>query len=498
MTDEIDRTDQHAPDPDEVGEPAAEIPAEQSAEPGLSEVDDEVAAITASLDEPAAEEPTADGGAPHGEPPTDGGVPTEEPPTEGSAPVEERPTGDDAPVEEPPAEGGALIEAPPATDVPAEPALMDLGPERRTAWWVWVLGVFGVIAVGVAGWALWYYFLSPVTVPKVVGKDVGQATQALNDGNLRLGRTSEEPTSAAPAGTVISQDPKAGVEVERDVEVSLVIAAPPTTSSVPDVKGQKLEEAQKTLAGEQLGTATVETFDAGVAAGFVISQLPSAGVELPPGSLVALAVSKGPSPSMTTVPNLNGVSSEEAQKVLASLDLVPAAYKSNDASVPAGQIATQSPAAGTKVPVRSTVMYLVSDGRAFNPVTVPDVVNTASKSATSKIKSAGLVAKSRQVAHPSVPAGNVIAQMPLAGAKVVKGSNVGLLVSRGPAETLPVPSVVGTGQAEAAKAITAAGFKPVMLPTPVVDGTVGQVVAQWPEAKTSWPQYLPVIAIYRQ
>ena len=65
-----------------------------------------------------------------------------------------------------------------------------------------------------------------------------------------------------------------------------------------------------------------------------------------------------------------------------------------------------------------------------------------------------------QRASPTVPAGSVISQNPVAGINVAIGSAVSFVVSSGtlPPNSVPVPNVVGSTQAAAIAAIQGVGL----------------------------------------
>lgn len=444
---------------------------------------DVLAEIQADLE---AEETAADAAA---EPEADPTMAAAEPEADLALAAEEPATG---------VESAGFDMEPPATVHSGAPEI-DMGPEKAGGPWLWVFGLLGLLAVAAAGYALWYFLLSPVEVPNAVGKHLGQATQALNDAEVRLGRISTEPTTAAPPGTVIDQDPAAGAEVDRGSEIAFVVAGPPEVSSVPDVTGHPAQAAQRTLVAQGLGALLVETYDTTVAAGNVISQLPTAGVELAPGTLVALAVSKGASPTSVSVPDLRNVTPDEAEKILAALDLVGVSHRSFDASASVGDIAAQLPAPGSKIAARSAVQYLISEGRPpSGAIAVPNITSQTEQAAKTRLQGAGLKAKVSKATHATIPAGTVISQLPRAGARIPRDAEVSVLVSRGADEQLAVPSLVGTGTAEADKTLSSAGFRPVMLAAPMTGAEPGQVYAQWPAASALWPQHFPVILIYAE
>lgn len=63
-------------------------------------------------------------------------------------------------------------------------------------------------------------------VPSVAGLDESAAAEALSDAGYRIGEVTFEEAQGAEPGTVIKQDPIAGMSVPRDSEIDLVIAEP--------------------------------------------------------------------------------------------------------------------------------------------------------------------------------------------------------------------------------------------------------------------------------
>ncbi|MGJ7441390.1 Stk1 family PASTA domain-containing Ser/Thr kinase [Aquipuribacter sp. MA13-6] len=122
----------------------------------------------------------------------------------------------------------------------------------------------------------------PVPVPDVVGGSVEQARTALEDAGLRLGGTTEE-FDAADAGTVVAQDPE-GTDVRPGTVVDVVVSRGPEPVAVPDVFESPFDAAAAEL--EALGFV-VERRGSGIF-DRVVSQDPSAGTELAPGSTVVV------------------------------------------------------------------------------------------------------------------------------------------------------------------------------------------------------------------
>ena len=114
----------------------------------------------------------------------------------------------------------------------------------------------------------------------------------------------------------------------------------------------------------------------------------------------------------------------------------------------------QDPAPGVRVDKGQKVKVFVSTGPP--KVDVPDVKGDSSTTAVEKITAAGLKPKVVPI-FSTEPTGKVIAQFPEPGARVLKGTNVRINVSRG-VKPVTVPNVVGQPYDNAAGQLQAAGF----------------------------------------
>lgn len=134
-----------------------------------------------------------------------------------------------------------------------------------------------------------------VLVPNVTGQTQSLALQAITSANLVVGTTSQQSSDTVSLGSVISQNPLAGAQVNKGSAVNLVLSSGPAQVSVPNVTGQAQNTAQTTIttANLTLGSTTQQSSDA-VPSGNVISQNPLAGVLVNKGSPVNLVISSGP------------------------------------------------------------------------------------------------------------------------------------------------------------------------------------------------------------
>jgi probable HAF family extracellular repeat protein len=135
--------------------------------------------------------------------------------------------------------------------------------------------------------------------------------------------------------------------------------------------------------------------------------------------------------STVLVPDVTGLTQAVAESAITGAALtVGTITQAYHATIPAGNVISQSPTAGTQVAAGSGVNLVVSLG--IQTAAVPNVVSMTQANAQSAITGAGLaVGTITQSYHLTVPAGNVISQTPAAGTQVVLGSGVNIVVSLG-------------------------------------------------------------------
>jgi eukaryotic-like serine/threonine-protein kinase len=395
---------------------------------------------------------------------------------------------------------------------------------RRT-WIIVLIVVLVVVAIVIAALLV---TSRRVTVPDVKGKSQAEAAKLLEDAGLKLGAVTPTPAASAKPGVIVAQEPAAGANADKGSAVAVTVSSGPGTAAVPDVVGMAEAKAMDTLQSDGFTSQSARQYDAVAPEGEVMAQLPTAGMQAFEGSTVGLLVSLG-HPSHVTVPDVSGMTQEEATSTLATESLVAVPVDAYDDQVPKGSVASQEPTAGVTVTPLSEIIIVVSLGKGTTTVTVPDVVGQSQTAAVDALKAAGLGATTAQAFSSSVTKGYVIAQDPAAGAKVEQGGKVGLLVSLGGAPkpsptptnspspapsasspppsvepTLPpdtgvplvkVPDVVGLTSEEAGARLTDLGLRPVPLKAPSAPVAANTVIAQLPAADESVPKTYPVLLL---
>jgi serine/threonine-protein kinase len=256
-----------------------------------------------------------------------------------------------------------------------------------------------------------------------------------------------------------------------------------TEVEVPDLVGEQREEAERQLEELELTAEVTEESSDTVEAGVVISQDPEAGSSVEKESSVELVVSSGQ--AMVTVPELSGMTQEEAQQALTAAKLTFSVESLENPDAEPGTVLGQDPAAGTEVPEQSQVKIFVSKGPGEE--IVPDVAGQSLSSAQAELQALGFrIGGPEEQPSSSVAAGQVIGTDPPAGTSLEKGDRVTVIVSSG-VEQVTVPDVRNQAEASATQSLQNRGFEVKVLTksVPAGDPSIGRVISQDPAGDTT-------------
>jgi len=227
-----------------------------------------------------------------------------------------------------------------------------------------------------------------------------------------------------------------------------------THSTVPELIGIPVADAQSSLSEVSLGSTVEKIWSTAVPEGDVIDAQPLPGTSVAHGTNVLLIVSKGP--ERYAVPQLVGRTEREAKSELSAIKLELGEKSATyDETAPAGVIISTNPESGRIAQPGDTVDFVVSKGPA--PIPVPAVTGLSLDAADAALREAGFTASSATEYHDNVAAGSVIRTEPVAGTKLQRNSRVKILVSKGPAP-VRVPDVFKMSQSRAEATLRAAGL----------------------------------------
>lgn len=254
----------------------------------------------------------------------------------------------------------------------------------------------------------------------------------------------------------------------------------PRTIALTNVVGTRADDASRALADMGF-TTKIETISSErVAAHLVIKQSPAPNGAIAPGTLVTLTVSAGP-PRIPLM-DVRQFSSDDAQRYLKIAKLVPRISSVYDAS-PKGTVLSQKPAAGTSVPIHSSVALVVSLG--MHPVDAPDLVSLtlADARAAAAARHLRLVVGERDPSD-SIPADVVTSQNPQAGSQIDRDGTIDVVISSG-APQITVPYVGGKSASDAVGTLGALGIAATIEYVVDPSAAVGTVLKQTPEPNTA-------------
>jgi serine/threonine-protein kinase len=199
---------------------------------------------------------------------------------------------------------------------------------------------------------------------------------------------------------------------------------------VPNLDGLTIEQATTALDDFQLrlGAQTPEVSDR--PSGTIIAQQPAAGESLEQNQAVNVTISGGL--EQATVPQLVGLTSLDSVRLaLSDANLQLGTIKEKASSQPTGYVLAQDPPEGTQIEAGSMISISVSSGQ----VRVPAVIGVSEAQARSDLVQAGLDAQIVNQSDDTVEAGTVLAQSPLPGTAVDRGTLVTITVAIAPEPT---------------------------------------------------------------
>lgn len=188
------------------------------------------------------------------------------------------------------------------------------------------------------------------------------------------------------------------------------------------------------------------------------------------------------------LPNLVGMSKEEAQKTVENLNVVFQSKEEFNKDVPLGYVISQDPTFDTNyakhIKEKSTINVVISKGT--ESTTVPKVVGKTKEEAIELLETANLKYEIKEEISEKVEAGVVIKQDIDANKQANAGDTVVITVSKGNGKVeVQVPYVIGKTEAEAKTAIESVKLKANIQYEENNAQTEGKVFKQTPDANTT-------------
>ena len=214
-----------------------------------------------------------------------------------------------------------------------------------------------------------------VTVDNYVGQNYDDVEKS-NATGLIFEKTNM--LSTEPKGTIISQEPVAGEEVDKGSVVTFKVSIGVETVQVPDVTNKYYEIAIDELYDLGILYKTKYIASDTVKENYVVRTDPAAFTEIKSDTSITVYISSGRDIKTVTVPDVLKRTEDDAVAKLAAESLKADKLYEYDETVPKDCVISQNPNAGTKLDEGSTVEITISLGPKpeENPDKNPDGGNT--------------------------------------------------------------------------------------------------------------------------
>jgi serine/threonine-protein kinase len=215
-----------------------------------------------------------------------------------------------------------------------------------------------------------------VAVPDVTTKSQTDATNALQSAGFKVS-VKNVANDTIPANQVFEQTPKGNTNADKGSTVEITVSSGIGDATVPDVVGRTQAAAESLLKTNNFIPEVKEAASDTVAKGTVISQSPSANAKATKNSVVTITVSTGAGD--VSIPNVVGLNAASASNQLGQAGFTVTTKSQSNATVPAGNVISTNPTAGTKAAKGSSVEILVSTGPAATTTTTTSSTTTTAR-----------------------------------------------------------------------------------------------------------------------
>lgn len=202
-----------------------------------------------------------------------------------------------------------------------------------------------------------------VMVPDLKGKSMQDALGLLSTLNLGLKKEDEVPDQGYPAGTIVRQNPLAGMPVREGKIVRVSVSTGGQVIYTPNLVGQSVRAAEIAIrsAGLTLGEES-SRYSLIARKDYIVGQDPAAGSITDKDALVNLVISAGqPSANMKLMPDWTGKTIDEARAWADKNQMNVQIGEERSAGMAAGTVIRQEPAPDADITYAPQVIFTVAD-----------------------------------------------------------------------------------------------------------------------------------------
>ena len=199
-----------------------------------------------------------------------------------------------------------------------------------------------------------------VRCPLLVGTDYEEACDKYK--SIKIIISDYEYSEKYPLGMILQQSEKEDKFLRKDLEVKVVVSLGEKTKNLPDVYEKTEDVAVAAIENMELEYVLQYEHHAKIPKGSVIRTEPKRGSEVTDETKVTIIVSKGKEAVLVKVPDIEGISTDDAETMLKKKGLKLGTISSVRSLMPQGFVVSQSVAADSELAVGSKVNVTVSTG----------------------------------------------------------------------------------------------------------------------------------------
>ena len=263
---------------------------------------------------------------------------------------------------------GPLVPPPPPDWAPEEEEPRRIIPWKKIFLWmgISIVGMFLLMLLADKMIMPWYVNAgAEAEVPDVVGMPFSAAEEMLLEKGFEVKRDQPRFSDEVPAGVVLMQLPYGGATTKEGRRIYLTESRGVELIPMPALIGRPLREARITLMRQGFDIGEIEyDFNDTIMRDLVYAQSVPADVGTRPGTKIDLMLSKGPSTRYSMMPNLVGLTLDEARARLNSAGLTLGVVRKRRSSFDRNVVVDQSASPYSQVSERAAINVTISDPNA--------------------------------------------------------------------------------------------------------------------------------------
>ncbi|WHY02333.1 Stk1 family PASTA domain-containing Ser/Thr kinase [Neobacillus sp. DY30] len=242
--------------------------------------------------------------------------------------------------------------------------------KKRKKWSIILISTFIILALlGLFTVTVLPELMAPkdITIPDVSGMELEDAIAEIEAAGLQVDEEIESTHDEIEEGRVIKTDPEEGSTVKENSSIAVYVSIGKEKFELLDYTNRKYDDVIRILENKNfMDIEITEVFDDSEP-GTILSQSPASGEEVvPEETVLEFKVSKGQ--EKITLKDLKQSNTKGAQAYVESVGLNLAISEERyDDTIPAGNIISQSPEAGTEMKKGETVSVVISKGKEEKP-----------------------------------------------------------------------------------------------------------------------------------